>query len=166
MVDPAGHQRSIPFTATPGGGGGTGTPPPTVGSGNVITDAALDDNRIIRGDGGLNKIQDSLPGVHDDGRITELTDGVNPQDAATIGQLNAIVFGDPAQAWRPLSKGTEPLELISDGDGVPMMVAWNPGVVMGPVVPHASWRPLSKGTEPLELISDGMGIPMMVAWTP
>jgi len=86
-TDPAGQPVVIPFPSGPGGTGGTGSPPAEIG--NVITNAAIGDNRIVRGDGGVEHVQGSIPGVHDDGRITELTNGVDPQDAATVAQVAA-----------------------------------------------------------------------------
>lgn len=82
---PTGEATTIPYGSVPG----------AIGAGNVTGPASSTDNAIARFNGVTGKLlQNSLPLVADDGRITTLTDPSGAQDAATKnyvdGQIAAI----------------------------------------------------------------------------
>jgi hypothetical protein len=53
------------------------------GGGAGIPSGSIADNSVVRGDGGGTDIQGSTPTIHDDGRMQNVTDPVENQDAAT-----------------------------------------------------------------------------------
>jgi hypothetical protein len=90
ITDPNGQIYAIPFPS------GLGTPPTVAG--NVTANANIGDNRIVRGDGGGVGIQESLPSVADDGRITDLTNPTAAQDAATKDYVDAAIAIAPSHS--------------------------------------------------------------------
>jgi hypothetical protein len=87
------------------------------------TPAESTDNAIARWDGVSGRlIQNSTPTVEDDGRISNVTDPIDPQDVVTLSYLNT----SGGISYVPMSTGAEPLEIMSNGAGEVLLIGYNP----------------------------------------